>query len=73
MISGYFDPASCGSKTQKTSYEEIALSLGLSESLNEIVFFTDLKDEVVAAIEAGIRCVHVDRPGNVPEDGRAHV
>jgi len=69
LISGYFDPASCGRKTEKQSYEEIALSLGFSECPGDVAFFTDLKDEVTAATDAGLLCVHMDRPGNaiVPE------
>eukprot|EP00958_Prasinococcus_capsulatus_P010076 scaffold979_cov382-Prasinococcus_capsulatus_cf.AAC.8 len=64
LISGYFDPASCGRKTEKQSYEEIALSLGFSECPGDVAFFTDLKDEVTAATDAGLLCVHMDRPGN---------
>mmetsp|Transcript_13927 Transcript_13927/g.21718 ORF Transcript_13927/g.21718 Transcript_13927/m.21718 type:complete len:631 (-) Transcript_13927:1355-3247(-) len=63
-IDKHFDTTS-GSKKEKESYETIAKSLGVSP--RDIIFVSDLEDELVAARDAGIGCpVMSIRPGNAP-------
>ena len=63
-INKYFD-TTIGSKKDKESYERIAASMGVSP--RDIIFVSDLEDELVAARDAGIGCpVMSIRPGNAP-------
>ena len=48
---------------ESTSYENIALSLGV-DSPEDILFATDNPKEAIAANEAGWQVVVTDRPGN---------
>ena len=61
-ISGYFDTKSAGPKREAGSYTEIALSLGCEGK--DILFLTDILEEAIAAKEAGLDTIIVNRPGN---------
>lgn len=63
-IYGFFD-TTAGSKVEASSYENIALNLGVDSSKN-ILFVTDNVAEAEAAIKSGWRAVLIDRPGNKP-------
>jgi methylthioribulose 1-phosphate dehydratase/enolase-phosphatase E1 len=63
-LSGFFDTSS-GPKTESTSYQNIALSLGV-DSPSELLFATDVYSEAGAAKAAGWNAVLVTRPGNKP-------
>ena len=52
-----------GHKREKESYLEIAKRLG--SPANEIVFLSDIGEELHAAFEAGMSSVQLMRPGNV--------
>lgn len=68
FISGYFDTTS-GPKREVASYRTIAGRLGLAPS--EILFLSDIPEELAAAEEAGMAVGLAVRPGNKPtEDGR---
>lgn len=60
----YFDTA-VGGKKEASSYTKIAEKLSLSP--RSIVFFTDIKEEADAALQAGVRPIIVSRPGNHPQ------
>jgi enolase-phosphatase E1 len=60
-VGRWFDLAT-GPKVEAASYRAIAAALGLAP--RQIVFFTDSVAEVAAALEAGVRAVHVVRPGD---------
>ena len=64
----YFD-TKVGSKREKSSYDEIALSLGV-DSPEDILFVTDIYEEGVAAALAGLKVVIAVREGNskLPDD-----
>ena len=62
-IGGYFDTTS-GSKREAGSYATIAGSLGASTK--DVIFVSDLEDEIRAADKAGMRAVVAVRPGNAP-------
>jgi len=65
QISAYFDPKATGaSKQEKSSYTEVALSLGIDPS--DGLFCTDVFGEAKAAKEAGWSAVLLLRPGNAP-------
>ena len=59
---GFFDTTS-GMKIESSSYENIALSLGV-DAPSDILFATDNILEARAAVGAGWQAVVVDRPGN---------
>ncbi|XP_024522590.1 probable bifunctional methylthioribulose-1-phosphate dehydratase/enolase-phosphatase E1 [Selaginella moellendorffii] len=63
-ISGYFDTVT-GNKREARSYTEIFLSVGADEP-SQITFATDVLAEAVAAKEAGLDTVILERPGNAP-------
>ncbi len=65
FLDQHFDISTSGNKKTATSYTNIAKDLGVSPS--EIVFCSDLEDELKAAREAGIgHPIMSIRPGNVP-------
>ena len=69
LIANYFD-LTTGSKKEAMSYEKIIDSLELAP--NQIVFFSDVPAELVAARQKGLRVIHVKREGteswsDVPE------
>jgi len=71
LISGWFDTTNAGLKSEASSYTAIAEKLG--KPSNRILFLSDNVKEVQAALEAGMKSIVVDRPGNAPltEDDKA--
>lgn len=64
LISDYFD-TTVGSKTDVESYRHIAAALGLKAS--EVLFISDVVDELAAASGAGMQTILCVRPGNHPQ------
>ncbi len=64
IIKAWFDTTNAGSKHDSESYIKIASEL--QKKPEEILFLSDNVKEVRAAIEAKLRAVMVDRPGNAP-------
>lgn len=62
-ISAYFDTTT-GPKRAASSYAAIAASLKLSP--RDVLFATDIVEEAIAADEAGMQAVIMNRPGNHP-------
>ena len=62
-ISDYFDTTS-GSKREADSYSTIAKAL--SVTTKDVIFVSDIEDEIIAAKQAGMRAVVAVRPGNAP-------
>jgi enolase-phosphatase E1 len=69
FIDKYFD-TNTGKKGEAESYERIAEAMGLDPS--EIVFISDVVDELDAAEEAGMQTLLSIRPGNEPQIGTEH-
>lgn len=64
LIEQYFD-TSVGSKVNSTSYSEIARQLELSPA--EVIFVSDVANELTAARDAGMSTLLCLRPGNQPQ------
>ncbi|KAF2016536.1 2,3-diketo-5-methylthio-1-phosphopentane phosphatase [Aaosphaeria arxii CBS 175.79] len=64
LFSAHFDTVSAGSKLEATSYEKICKEIGKPTA--QVTFLTDNVKEAVAATEAGVHTIVVDRPGNAP-------
>ncbi|KAF2793230.1 2,3-diketo-5-methylthio-1-phosphopentane phosphatase [Melanomma pulvis-pyrius CBS 109.77] len=64
LFSAHFDTVTAGSKLEKESYEKICRDLGTEPS--KVTFLTDNVNEAIAATQAGIHTIVVDRPGNAP-------
>jgi enolase-phosphatase E1 len=60
LFSGYFDTR-IGGKREQASYEAIAAEIGLSAS--DILFLSDVREELDAAGEAGMRTTALHREG----------
>ncbi|KAK4152829.1 HAD-like domain-containing protein [Chaetomidium leptoderma] len=74
LISDWFDTVNAGPKTERASYEKIAAQYP-EVPVGEWLFLSDNVKEVVAAKEAGMQSVVVERPGNAAlseEDRRVH-
>ncbi|MGH8077776.1 MAG: acireductone synthase, partial [Lysobacter sp.] len=72
LFSGWFD-TEVGGKREADSYRRIAESIGLPPS--EILFLSDIVEELDAAREAGVQTMLVDRREDYPlprEGARAH-
>ena len=54
-----------GHKREASSYEQIVLTLGVTDP-SKILFVTDVYEEAVAAKEAGMDCIISIREGNAP-------
>jgi len=67
LISGWFD-TEIGGKREAASYRRIADSIGVAP--DEILFLSDIVQELDAAREAGLRTVLVDRRGHHPQPRR---
>lgn len=65
LISGYYDTKS-GPKKEAESYRRIAKECELKPA--ELIFVSDVTDELDAAATAGLRTVLCVRPGNHPQD-----
>lgn len=63
FISYYFD-TNIGHKREQSSYENIAKEVKLAP--NEILFFSDIPEELEAAQKAGLKVTHVLRDGTLP-------
>lgn len=62
LITQWFDTSNAGPKTQAESYRSIATKLG--KPAQKILFLSDNVKEIKAALQAGMKAVVVDRPGN---------
>ncbi|KAF2180242.1 2,3-diketo-5-methylthio-1-phosphopentane phosphatase [Zopfia rhizophila CBS 207.26] len=62
LFSANFDTVTAGSKLEKESYEKICTELEVQPSA--VTFLTDNVKEAIAATEAGVYTMLVDRPGN---------
>lgn len=65
FIDDYFD-TNVGKKGEAESYRRIAEKLNLPTE--EILFISDVIDELTAAHEAGMKTLLSIRPGNIPQD-----
>jgi enolase-phosphatase E1 len=65
FLSGYFDTET-GPKQEAASYGAIAASIGFAA--NEILFLSDIPEELAAARDAGMDVRLSIRPGNKPVD-----
>jgi enolase-phosphatase E1 len=63
LFSGYFD-TQVGAKREEASYRRIAQELGLSPE--EILFLSDVKEELDAARAAGMQTTWLVREGELP-------
>ena len=66
FIDSYFD-TNVGKKGDAESYRRIAEAMNLEA--HEILFISDVVEELVAANEAGMRTALSIRPGNAPQSG----
>lgn len=62
LFSGYFD-THIGGKKERSSYDHIAAQLGLPAG--EILFLSDIKEELDAAKEAGFETIWLVRDGEI--------
>ncbi|GIW98348.1 MAG: enolase-phosphatase E1 [Pirellulaceae bacterium] len=62
-FSGHYD-TTIGGKKESTSYRRIAADWGLPAE--EILFISDVADELTAAHDAGMQVLASERPGNQP-------
>lgn len=69
-IAAFFDTA-VGPKRSVDSYTRIAKELG--KPPGEILFVSDVPEELNAALDAGMQIVLAVRPGNKPVDGPASI
>jgi enolase-phosphatase E1 len=69
LFSHYFDTA-VGGKREQHSYERILKALNLPGS--DVLFLSDVPEELVAARAAGLRTVQLIRPGTRSADGERH-
>jgi enolase-phosphatase E1 len=65
LFSGYFD-TQVGHKRETASYREIAAAIGLPPA--QVLFLSDIREELDAAREAGMRTVHLIRPPQAVQD-----
>ena len=68
FIDSYFD-TTVGKKGEAESYLRIAEAMGLET--HEILFISDVVEELVAANEAGMKTALSIRPGNAPQAGES--
>jgi methylthioribulose 1-phosphate dehydratase/enolase-phosphatase E1 len=64
-LNAYFD-TTVGQKQSASSYADILLTLGCTDTPSDVVFVTDVVGEATAALEAGMRAVVSVREGNAP-------
>lgn len=65
-ISGHFD-TNIGLKQDVQSYKNIVKEL--NEKPEDILFLSDIPNEVIAACDAGMKAIIIDRPNNPTELG----
>lgn len=63
-ISGYFD-THVGHKQEPQSYKNIIAQIYIAPE--NILFLSDIPNEVIAAEEAGMKTIIIDRPNNPTE------
>ncbi len=68
-ISAYFDTTS-GGKRVASSYQTIAVQLGVQPS--EVLFLSDIAEELAAAASVGMQTGLMVRPGNRPTEDQQH-
>ena len=61
LLDAYFDPATAGGKREAASYGRIAEMLGLAPE--ELLFLSDVTEELDAAASAGLRTIQLVREG----------
>jgi enolase-phosphatase E1 len=61
LLSGYFDTTT-GSKRERESYAKIASAIGVAPG--DLLFVSDIRAEVDAARDAGLRALLIDRDGD---------
>lgn len=64
FISGHFD-TNAGHKQESQSYKNIVQQTNVNAE--DILFLSDIPNEVIAAREAGMRVIILDRPNNPTE------
>ena len=69
FVSAYFD-TTIGTKTDPSSYEEIARKLECSPA--EVVFISDVVSELDGAQASGLHTLLCERPGNRPQPKNAY-
>ena len=67
LISGHYDTTT-GGKKEKSSYEIIAGEIGMAAV--EVLFISDVAEELIAAEQAGMQTLLSVRPGNKPVDNK---
>ena len=65
FLSDYFDTTT-GPKKEANSYRSISGTINCPPE--DILFLSDMVDELLAAREAGLRGVHILRPGTAPQN-----
>ena len=68
FIDSYFD-TKIGKKGEAESYRRIAAVMGFDP--DQILFISDVVEELVAANEAGMKTALSIRPGNAPQAGES--
>jgi enolase-phosphatase E1 len=71
LMSGWADTETAGPKRVAASYSRIAEQMRLAP--HQVFFFSDIAEEVAAALEAGWRAAQVVRPGTEATPGLLHV
>ena len=69
LFSGYFD-TTVGNKREMGSYQKISGEIGAPAG--EILFLSDISEELDAAQEAGMRTMLLTRDGKTPVNSKAH-
>ncbi|MGK3965841.1 acireductone synthase [Sorangium sp. So ce118] len=69
LFTRFFDTTT-GPKREAAAYERIAEALGLRPG--EVLFLSDVAAELDAAVKAGMRTVHIVRPGTARDAGGRH-
>ncbi|MDP3589493.1 MAG: acireductone synthase [Methylobacter sp.] len=69
LFSGYFD-THVGGKKEKGSYDQIAAQLAIPA--NQLLFLSDIKEELDAAKAAGFETVWLTRDGTTPDPQAEH-
>ncbi len=67
LFDGYFD-THIGNKREAEAYRRIVAEMGLDA--DEVLFLSDIVEELEAAREAGLRTCQLARPGETEADGR---
>lgn len=63
VFSSYFDTTT-GTKRDTTTYQKIAEQLGMNSA--EVLFLSDIEEELQAAADAGMQTIQLVREGNTP-------